>query len=52
MSIASYYSLGDRRTIYIYIQFAHGCTVYVGLAQACPNYYQAFSADLIIDKFH
>ena len=31
---------GDRRTIYIYIyiQFAHGCTVYVGLAQARPNY--------------
>ena len=34
----------DRRTIIIiiiiiYIQFAHSCTVYVGLAQARPNYY-------------
>ena len=34
----------DRRTIIIiiiiiiYIQFAHSCTVYVGLAQARPNY--------------
>ena len=29
-------TLRDRRTIYI--QFAHSCTVYVGLAQARPNY--------------
>ena len=28
----------DRRTI-IEIQFAHSCTVYVGLAQARPNCY-------------
>ena len=24
--------------IYDNIKFAHSCTVYVGLAQACPNY--------------
>ena len=31
-------SAGDGRTIHIYKQIAHTCLVYVGLAQARPNY--------------